>query len=400
MTYTRTIKIHLMPSQSGITDLRAVIYNTIGIAVAGPLASGYVEIGQGDYIWTHDFPDDLNGVVKFYSATNPGVPLYCEVINPPLPDSTLEWFVDEIAASIKQIVPMSIFDVTEKRSALIDMLWGNYPTMHPVFAATAETHADALCIDKITVSMDFGLQSIGRLYMPLTSNNRLMILHGGHGHGLTYYASQITTLLQAGYTVAVMCMPMEGENTSVSVDDPVYGQITVREHNAFSLLHPASGHPLKYFLEPVAIVLNWAATQSYDLIAMAGLSGGGWTTTWCAALDTRIRYSFPVAGSLPLGLRLGDFGDWEQFTPDVYGLVDYTDLYVMACDGGRGQLQILNEDDSCCFQAPRATYQADVAARAAAVGGEWAFLSDTTHSDHILSSWTMGQIITQINTWG
>ena len=39
---------------------------------------------------------------------------------------------------------------------------------------------------------------------------------------------------------------------------------------------------------------------------MAGLSGGGWTTTLYAAIDPSIRYSFPVAGTIPLYLRTGD----------------------------------------------------------------------------------------------
>ena len=54
---------------------------------------------------------------------------------------------------------------------------------------------------------------------------------------------------------------------------------------------------------------------------MIGLSGGGWTTTLYAAIDPRVRLSFPVAGTLPDYLRLGrpgDKGDWEQFYPDLY----------------------------------------------------------------------------------
>ena len=52
---------------------------------------------------------------------------------------------------------------------------------------------------------------------------------------------------------------------------------------------------------------------------MAGLSGGGWTTTIASALDPRIVLSFPVAGSVPFAMRdehpgdpYHDLGDFEQ----------------------------------------------------------------------------------------
>ena len=63
-------------------------------------------------------------------------------------------------------------------------------------------------------------------------------------------------------------------------------------------------HPLRYFIEPVVLTANWAVAQGYADINMAGLSGGGWTTTVAAAIDKRITASFPIAGSVPCSLRL------------------------------------------------------------------------------------------------
>jgi hypothetical protein len=84
---------------------------------------------------------------------------------------------------------------------------------------------------------------------------------------------------------------------------------------------------------------------------MAGLSGGGWTTTLYAAVDPGIRYSFPVAGTIPLYLRTGgSVGDKEQFLEEFYGLAGYPDLYLLGASGaGRKQIQILNRRDDCCF---------------------------------------------------
>jgi hypothetical protein len=84
---------------------------------------------------------------------------------------------------------------------------------------------------------------------------------------------------------------------------------------------------------------------------MAGLSGGGWTTTLYAAIDPTITMSFPVAGTIPLHLRSsGSVGDTEQFLPAFYKIAGYPDLYVLGSYGaGRKQVQILNRRDDCCF---------------------------------------------------
>src|SRR5436189_4849979 len=84
---------------------------------------------------------------------------------------------------------------------------------------------------------------------------------------------------------------------------------------------------------------------------MVGLSGGGWTTTICAAIDPRIRFSFPVAGTIPLALRTGgSVGDREQYEPSFYRIAGYPDLYILGSQGhGRKQVQILVRRDDCCF---------------------------------------------------
>ena len=61
--------------------------------------------------------------------------------------------------------------------------------------------------------------------------------------------------------------------------------------------------PLRYFVEPVVLTTNYATKQGYDSIHMAGLSGGGWTTTVAPAVDERIVSSFPIAGSVPCAMR-------------------------------------------------------------------------------------------------
>ena len=121
-----------------------------------------------------------------------------------------------------------------------------------------------------------------------------------------------------------------------------------------------TGSPIRYFLEPTLISLNYAQNRersrsnqfpNYRRFHMIGLSGGGWTTTVCAALDPRITLSFPVAGTMPLYLRSGgSIGDREQFQPSFYRIAGYQDLYILGGYGeARKQVQILVRKDDCCF---------------------------------------------------
>ena len=61
--------------------------------------------------------------------------------------------------------------------------------------------------------------------------------------------------------------------------------------------------PLRYFLEPAVLTANYAFANGYEKVSMAGLSGGGWSTTFASAIDKRISASFPIAGSVPCAMR-------------------------------------------------------------------------------------------------
>ncbi len=100
---------------------------------------------------------------------------------------------------------------------------------------------------------------------------------------------------------------------------------------------------------------------------MIGLSGGGWTTNIIAAIDNRIKYSFSIAGSMPLYYRYGgSLGDIEQYIPQLYrDVAGYLDIYILGAFGkGRKQIQILNRYDDCCFgemqHNPKRNYKKDI----------------------------------------
>jgi len=89
--------------------------------------------------------------------------------------------------------------------------------------------------------------------------------------------------------------------------------------------------PLNFFMEPIAVALNYVTKEhNYKQIVMTGISGGGWSTILYAAIDPRISLSYPVAGSVPFFLRDVDWGDWEQNVTDLYRIADYPELYILA----------------------------------------------------------------------
>lgn len=294
---------------------------------------------------------------------------------------------DDLAAIINV---RSVGDIRATRQRLIDLLWcGALPAKLPTVDTIAHSTEHAARVERVEVMMDFGLRSVGRIYTPYDRNNRLVIYHHGHAQPVGTSPALIDSFLVAGFDVAEFAMPGVGENIAVWADDPDYGRVYIREHSSFALLKPPCGHPLRYFLEPVVVLLNHA--DGYEDIATVGLSGGGWTTTLVAAIDTRIDRSFPVAGSLPMYLRQGNPGDWEQTTPEVYRIAEYMELYIMATDQGRRQLQILNRFDPCCFRGQLGeSYAATVAGLAE---GGWALWVDDSHKQHAVSSAAVGRIL-------
>lgn len=217
-------------------------------------------------------------------------------------------------------------------------------------------------IDRLTVTMEHGLQSFVYYFHPVASNQRLAVWQQGHFDDLGAAGGHATIsyLLQQGYSVLALWMPMLGDNGLSSgfqvgtCTVPAFGG-----HDDLACLETATFSPMRYFVEPVAVALNHALSQeAFTDVAMIGLSGGGWTTVVYAALDPRVRVSIPVAGNLPEFLRTGpnagDQGDWEQYASALYERTGFLDLYMLGAYGpNRRQLQVFNKFDDCCFAGVR-----------------------------------------------
>ena len=254
-------------------------------------------------------------------------------------------------------------EVAAKRQILIQYIWGSdgFPRKRlpdvivTNIASPVKQLSQLARVDEFRIELATRLQGLAFHFIPEKPNRELVVVHQGHactmdddpspadvGYGLQ---RTINGLLREGYGVLGVFMPHMRPGDCTGGHDALMQTTT-------------TGSPLKYFLEPVAVSLNQLKTRSrsgrfpkYRTFHMAGLSGGGWPTTLYAAIDPTIRCSFPVAGSIPLYLRIsGSVGDREQYESTFYSLAGYPDLYLLGAHGrGRRQVQILVRQDNCCF---------------------------------------------------
>ncbi|KAB8196012.1 hypothetical protein FH608_011130 [Nonomuraea phyllanthi] len=333
---------------------------------------------------------------------------------------------------IEPLIAMhSADDIAARRAAMAGYIWkgAGLPTSLP----TVEKGVDAPDFASLT-----GVRRIDRLTVPLRYqvsakvydivpqrawNRRLALYHNGHGEPFDTMLRTVQALLDRGYRVMAYAMPFHHWNQQQIADpkdpatllpNPSHRELPPWESEEFSTL--------TFFLEPLTVTLNYAqATYRPKSVEMIGLSGGGWTTTVYSALDPRVTRSYPTAGSLPFFLRAaspkpspttGDFEQTKASFPGFYAAAtagtsdDFLDMYVLASVGrGRGQLQILNRFDECCFNGvSHRVYQAPVRDRVALLAGgrpdqgRWDLLEDATHDDHTISPYALSVILWDLDT--
>jgi len=288
--------------------------------------------------------------------------------------NSLEFLIKEGIIQIKIEQTELVQTLLQKREDLIDFIWkdGVLPIRLPdsIDHDISDKNFDSLPnlkkIDRITIEMKHGINSIAYLLHPKErQQDDLIIYHNGHSDYLHAGKNQIRFLLDRGYTVLVFSMPLGGMNS-----EPVLmlenKEVKMMFHDDLYPLESDEFSPISYFVEPIAVSLNYI-DQNFDFTNyhMIGISGGGWTAVIYPAIDQRISHSHSVAGSVPLELRThpSDKGDYEQTLSELYQIANYYDLYVLASFGeGRKLTQVFNENDHCCFAANRLdlTYDSEI----------------------------------------
>ena len=303
-------------------------------------------------------------------------------------------------------------DISSKKTSLIQYIWKDQmPTKLPTSVEenfTDENFNDVKNLkqlDKITIEMEHGVNSIAYFFIPYESNNKLIIYHHGHAGDFILEKNTITFFLNNGYSVVAFNMPLKGINSQPIIETSDFGPIKFIFHDQFPLLESPNFSPMKYFVEPIALSLNFIEQNyDYDEYYMVGISGGGWTTIIYSAIDQRISQSYSVAGSYPLYLRqeVKNLGDYEQNNLDIYRISNYLELYTMSSFGNdRKLVQLFIYNDPCCFQAElyeKFPYGEIIQNRLEILGSEGKFsvFLDNSTNQHEISDHALGLILDEM----
>ena len=342
-------------------------------------------------------------------------------------DSSLDIIIEEKAIEDNQFIIQADLDslikiddeedIDQKRNELIKFFWNvgsiqhfDNITFRPQLPEVESDISDSRYnnfqnlkrIDKLTVEMEYGINSISYLFTPEKSNEKLILYHHGHAEDFLSGKDTIQFFLDRNFTVLAMTMPLMGMNNQPVVEIDGLGEMKLISHNQFQLLEANNFNPMKLFLDPIQINLNFVEKEyDFNRYSIVGLSGGGWTAVVYSAIDDRISDSFSVAGSMPFYLRVSerDIGDYEQSNIDLYKITNYLELYVLSAYGDdRKHIQIFNKNDPCCYSGNGyESYEFFIQDKLLQLGeGNFQIFIDDTHIQHKISNTVLEYIAKNI----
>ena len=305
-------------------------------------------------------------------------------------------------------------DVDEKKNHLVEFFWnvesldrvkysGQLPQVEfDIFDSRYDNFQNLKRIDKLTVEMEYGINSVSYLLVPEESNKKLILYHHGHDGDFILGKDTIQFFLERNFTVLAMTMPLIGMNNQPIVEIDGFGEMNLISHEQFRLLEKNKFNPMKLFIHPIQVSLNFLEKEyNFKRYSIIGISGGGWTGLVYSAIDDRISDSFSVASSIPFYLKVEqrDMGDYEQMNIDLYKITNYLELYVLAAYGDdRKHIQIFNKNDSCCYSGNGyESYEFFIKDKLMQLGkGSFEILIDDTHYGHKISESTLSLILEKL----
>ena len=328
-------------------------------------------------------------------------------------DSSLDAIKEEAPTENNQFITQSDLntlvridgksDIEKKRNDLTEFFWnvgslqrvqhdGQLPEIESdIYDSRYNDLQNLKRIDKLTVEMEYGIDSVSYLLLPEESNQKLILYHHGHDGDFILGSNTIQFFLDRNFTVLAMTMPLVGMNNQPIVGIDGFGEMKLISHDQFNLLEKNKFNPMKLFIHPIQVNLNYL-DKEYDFkrYSIIGLSGGGWIGLVYSAIDDRISDSFSIASSLPFYLRVDarDIGDYEQTNVNLYKITNYLELYVLAGYGDdRKHIQIFNKNDPCCYSGiGYESYEFFIKDKLVELGkGSFQILIDDTHNEHKIS---------------
>jgi len=328
-------------------------------------------------------------------------------------DSSLDTIKEEAPTENNQFITQSDLntlvridgksDIEKKRNDLTEFFWnvgslqrvqhdGQLPEIESdIYDSRYNDLQNLKRIDKLIVEMEYGIDSVSYLLLPEESNQKLILYHHGHDGDFILGSDTIQFFLERNFTVLAMTMPLVGMNNQPIVGIDGFGEMKLISHDQFNLLEKNKFNPMKLFINPIQVNLNYL-DKEYDFkrYSIIGLSGGGWIGLVYSAIDDRISDSFSIASSLPFYLRVDarDIGDYEQTNVNLYKITNYLELYVLAGYGDdRKHIQIFNKNDPCCYSGiGYESYEFFIKDKLVELGkGSFQILIDDTHNEHKIS---------------
>jgi len=256
---------------------------------------------------------------------------------------------------------------TAKLAALITLGWGGaLPTTGADTISVGSNSLGAVVgassSDRLAFNLPGGAVAVADLFHPSAAwNGRVFVLHAGHAIDVTSSGTSgasmlemLQELLAAGYRVYGLSMPCNAPQASSCAFTIGSHSYSLASHSAFQTAAEEGPRTIRYFVDPAirCAVDAKARYGSSTPVYMTGISGGGWTTDWAAALSELFAASYPVEGSLPYQLRFNGAGtptgDWEQwYSAPWFSAVGLTceELYVLGATSGRRRLVCYGKND-------------------------------------------------------
>jgi|GEM_PF-3342551 len=304
----------------------------------------------------------------------------------------------------------SISQYRALRGKAIDFIWDGNPVpkniIPQVLASDLPSDHALAAFQPVMLRHTMSSEVVSQMYaffpFGLEADCALIML-GGHSQGArTIRPDTLNALLaalSAGCIAVHISMPLQGDNYLLEAD----GSRSQGSHDRFRGRETSGYSPIRYFVEPVAVAVNWLRTNGTSgHIVTAGLSGGGWTAAVAAALDPRIDVTVSIAGSMPLEIRRGrpesDLGDWEQHESKLWDFLTYQDIYILsALEDHRSAHYVWNKEDICCFAGIRAhAFFPDLAGAADRMGisGLTYYVDETPELGHTIGPLGIRSIMT------
>ena len=148
-------------------------------------------------------------------------------------------------------------DIQNKRQKLIEFIWNSEELPYTSLPIDIQKNIvdekfqqlkNLQQIDKLTIEMEFDVNSISYLFIPESSNNKLIIYHQGHDGGFENGKKTIQTFLNEGFHVLAFSMPLKGYNSQPEILDPSLGTIKLINHNSLRFIESDTFSPTKSFV--------------------------------------------------------------------------------------------------------------------------------------------------------